>query len=341
MPDLSGDIGAAVEKAVSVQTPPATPAPSDADATGPSTAATALDSPPKAPTVRSRPERQPAAPRSTDAPTIPASATASEPESPKTGEPPKEKWESILANQRTKAVEEARSSWLTDYGIPAQADAGVIREHLEFLTRDEVGYYHALGASLRERGLLQEHGHAPGNGNGHATAPATNGRPKPSLFAENGTPAYSAADVDAIVATALSEFADTKLAPFEAMRRETEQAKLWAKLENDVKSELAEARQWDGFTELEPEIHKLMTSDKRITLRSAYHRVHTEWRKRHDAEIKTRTRQEVLNEIKAASPTNTASPTAHTPASQTKRKAHDLYGEVGNAVDRAMAESRT
>jgi hypothetical protein len=171
-----------------------------------------------------------------------------------------------------------------------------------------------------------------------AQAPQPAERRGPSLRAEDGTAAYSAADVDAILEDRMAQIEKSlaeKLSPYEAARQRDETQRIYNQVNDEARQEIADAEaNWEGFAEMKPRILDLMRSDKRVTMASAYARVTKEY----VASDRQKTRQSVLNELKQTPPApSDVRPGATTRSSQTKSRGMDFTNAVANAVAKQQA----
>ncbi len=331
MPDLSDDISAAVDSAVS-GSPGSSPTAPDAAA---SPSAPVVASSTTAPAAASGLDAQSPAPRSPDAPTIPASdpKTASDNVPSGNGEPPKEKWPTILENARKDREIEV----LQRYGIPPQADAVTLRTHVSALIADPVKYHRELGESLTRVGLLRPES-AP-------VAPAPMQAPvniEPDYVTPDGAPVYSATTLGKLLEqreNALRQEFSKLVNPLQEAHRQAEIESIQAQSFQSAKEQIDEAMTWDGFAELRDGIKDLMSRDGRVTMESAYARLHKDWRKGQDSKLKAETRQAVLAEINKAPIVNTAMPGAATPTARPKRGATSLDQRFDDAIATALNAS--
>jgi hypothetical protein len=231
-----------------------------------------------------------------------------------------------LENARTKARQEAEQAFRDRYGLSADYDPQAVRTHLEWLARDPVGYVRALDQQIQARGL------AP------PTVPAE--RPQPDMRAEDGTPVYSAPAMERLLAWQAQQI-DQKLAqliePLQATHQTVQAQQLRERAWSDATAEFEEAKTWDGFDELRPEIAKLMAADKRVTLWSAYNRLQQARLKTRDEQIRRDTRQATLAELQQAPTPNTAVPSAVLPRAS-RAKAGSFEARLDEAVSAALAQ---
>jgi len=203
--------------------------------------------------------------------------------------PPEARWPTILDNARKKASSETEARVFEDYGIPRTADKARVREFIQALDADPIGLYHRLGKELAPYLTPQ-------------TPQPSVSRPLPRLRAEDGTAAYDADAVDAMIGELRAYFTQElhgAIQPIEAERTAAAKAQIWKSAEESAGRMLTEARaEWDGFTDLEPQIAALMEQDGRVTFESAYNRLYQPWRKERDRKSREETRQQVLQEIK-------------------------------------------
>ncbi len=327
MSDFSRDISAAIDSAVEASTgSPATP-----DTT--TSATPAGDSPTTATADTSGSEVRTALPRSTDAPTTQASdtQTTGDGQPSSKGEPPREKWETILSNARSKQEDEV----LQRYGIPKGLDANTIRAHVSALVADPLGYYQQLGQALSRNGILKTEQPSASSA---ARVDTGNANVEPDYRAEDGTGFYSEKTLQALLERRDATLRDeiSKLVnPLQEAHQATVVRQIQEESFANAKSQLDEAMTWDGFSELKDQIRDLMRNDGRVTLESAYARLHKDWRKEQDKKLQAETRQTVLAELKNKAPiANTAMPGASTPSAKSNRSPRTLDQRFDEAINR-------
>lgn len=318
---LSGDISAAIEKATASPEPSGSPSPSAAPSSAPAAA------PPSAPPARgSGSEPTPSAPRSAVAPTT----RASEPSDPsgKPVEPPAERWPSILENARTKARQEAEAQFRELYGLSQGVDPVAVRAHLSALMADPVAYHRQLTDSLTRQGLM-----------GQPQQPAQ--RPAPDLRSEDGRAAYSAEALEQLLAwqqAQLDQKLSQILAPLQQTHQTVQVERMRQQAWSSAEAEVSEAKTWDGFEELRPQIHELMAADKRVTLWSAYNRLHQAQLKDRDEKIRRETRQATLTELQSRPNPSTVTPAQPRLSGTPRSNGRGLNADLDDAIARAMAQ---
>jgi hypothetical protein len=88
---------------------------------------------------------------------------------------------------------------------------------------------------------------------------------------------------------------------YEPIEKQWQSQQEMARMVPVVERQIAEARQWEQFTELEPRIIELLKADKNITLDRAYLKAYQEWSVQEREKLsadRNRVRTEVLAEIK-------------------------------------------
>lgn len=334
--DISGEISAAVDSAVEAS-PGSSPATSDTTPT-PTPAAT---SPTAAPADASGPEAQTLQSSSTDAPTIPASdKTPKREDNPaktdtQQAEPPRDKWEPILANARTKARTEGAREAYESLGVAPTVDRAQLRSHIQMLLNDPRAYHAALGRSLGADAPQQT---PPPQASSART------RPQPSLRAEDGTLAYSAEQVEQLLAMHgedIEKRMTGQISPLQQAQNDARVEQITRQSKADAAAALADYRTWHGWAELEPFIHEDMARDGRVTPESAYARHYQAWNKTQQAKLKSDTRQEILAEMKTApeAPATVRPGAAMPPRSTTARRPQTLDARLDAALAEAFSAS--
>lgn len=109
---------------------------------------------------------------------------------------------------------------------------------------------------------------------------ASAGMPQPDQTLSDGSKVYSMEGLQALlkwqedqVATRTIKQVEQRYAPIEQAWQSQEQM---AKMVPVIEKQIAEARTWDKFTELEPKIVELLNADKNISLERAYLKVYQE-----------------------------------------------------------------
>src|SRR5690242_12293678 len=326
------DISAAVDKAASASTG-STPATPTAPA---STPATAAASSPAAPAAGSGSESTASAKGSADALTTRANEADDELQDADWLKIPVERRQPILDNARKKEAARVRTELLQTYGLPEDAEPRVIQSHINAIMTNPVGYFQWLGQDLQRRGLIQ----APTGAPPPPPKPAPT-RPQPSLRAEDGTAAYSQADMDALLEferNELQKTLDARLAPLMHTHQAYQQEQVRSEAHSVAASQIAEAMTWPDFQELRPEIHRLMSQDGRRTLESTYIKLHSDLIKKREASLESTARQKVLAELKTTPDPNTVRPGTPRPAA-TAKKTNSFDSRIEDAVARAVSEA--
>jgi hypothetical protein len=295
------DINAAVDSATAAPPPPADPASATAVPASPSAPAgpslTPAPAPPTGLVGRSTRDVKPGE-RATVQPTPPSAASTT---APPYAVPPREEWESILENARTKAADSARREVQEQYtGLTPDLWDSHIRSYVEGLTTNPVAFHRWLGEQLASRGL---------NVAEPPPAPEPLSMPQPSLYADAGNgqsiPAYSAEDVQHALRVAHAHWSqelDQRLKPMESVVHEANVSRLMADADHHAAQIISEAKTLPYFDDLAPDIAQIMNSDKRYSVEGAYARA----LKEKMPSFKAQQRQAVLAELDKAPATKTA-----------------------------------
>ena len=337
MPDLSSDISAAVDKAAAgtpapTSSTPASPPPASPAKPSPSTPAAAPVTLPGAPAVPAGTAGQAPKPRSTGAPTTEASGPSASAETP-SGEPPRERWDAILENARSKAAAEARQAFAQALGVAPDVEPNRLAPHIQALLRDPVAYYQALGTSLARAGALRAEPEHP------AIEP-----PRPDVRAEDGTMVYSAQAMEQLLnyqALQLRDYFEQKmtgeLQPLQEMHAQVQQHQMRVQAHEAASADLSEAEQWADFQKYRPQIAEMMAADRRVTLWSAYNKLHQSDLKSRDQQLTEQARQSVLSELQHAPVSRDVKPGTSTPSTTHKRGRGSFERDLDAAVTHAIS----
>ncbi len=313
---FSNDIDSAVDAAASVATS-ATPSetPKEPQTSTTTQAATpvsrigesALASPSPSPRVPGKNPTPTAKPASAIA--SPVSPDQPTPAVPKESYPSEDKWPAVLDNARKKEAARIESE---EYGVPLTEWKSTWKPHFDVLrTQGPVAYHKALGDQLRQRGLLPADSPSQPAQTAQpvATQPtAPNEQPRPDLRAEDGRLAYSAEQMEKFMQWKFGQFEEKlngRFKPVEEMTGKVRETEMRSQASEAARAQLTEAESWPDFSELKPEIHRLMREDGRRTLQSAY----IEASKAHRPQVTSKIREGILKELQStpAAP-NTMSP---------------------------------
>ncbi len=322
---FDGDIDSALESAVAEQRG------QPADAPKPSTDAKPAESSPlPATTLEPRASGSDVTPdRKADAPPIAAPASDTKPKEPNA--PPQEEWPRILQTTRDKTARETETRFRQEFGIPQGVDAARVKTFVDGLHNNPIGLLRQLQKELAP--YLPE--------NQPATKPAFT-KPSPRLRAEDGTAAYAAEDVDAILEhfqAQLDQRLAQSLEPINADRERQASEAIWNQAWTTAGQTLKDAEAWEGFAELKPEIVKLMEADGRVTFESAYNRLYQPWRKEQAQKLKETTRQELLKEIKSSPAVEKSiRPGAPVHAADKSKRGRSFNSDLDAAVEKAFAQ---
>jgi len=161
-------------------------------------------------------------------------------------------------------------------------------------------------------------------------------RPKPRLSAEDGTPAYAAPEVDALVGHLEQQIAQMQqmLNPIKQTHQELQRQRVHAEAFQTAQRDFDEMKSWEGFDDVMPRMLELMKADGRVTPDSAYRRAYQEV---YRPKLEEKVRKSVLDELKtspAATPKG-VSPTATARAAAKKPGAMSVSEAVLFAVEQA------
>ena len=231
------------------------------------------------------PASDPSASAST--PDTPASATTSPdaqtttPETAPPGEPPQERWPDILKNAREKTRAEVEAQY-----ADLQWAKGAKREDVErgielirSLQTNALPTWTELTQAMLnhpELGAMTrtELARVMASFRGQATAEPE--EPQPDLVADNGTPVYSAPQLkkwNEWNRTRQEAELQQRLQPYEALRAESEQARVMTAASEWATQALSQARSWHGFAEHEAAIKQELVAHEDWTLEQAYNAV--------------------------------------------------------------------
>lgn len=147
--------------------------------------------------------------------------------------------------------------------------------------------------------------------------------PQPDQTLTDGSKVYSMEGLQALlkwqedqVAQKTIKQVEERYAPIEKAWQTQEHA---AKMVPIIEKQIAEARTWDKFTELEPKVVEILNADKNITLERAYLKAYQDAAVAEREQLSTdrnKMRTELLAELKKK-PVSSAAPTAPAKASKT------------------------
>lgn len=207
-----------------------------------------------------------------------------------TNEPPKERWDTILANARQKEAARVEAEWRQRVGWAEGVTPDQVRELQELAQwreqqrRDPVSYVAQLWQELQEHPQFAQAMRSQAARILAARQQAANEdtEPQPDLQSQdergNIIPVYSAAQQarrEAWLRRQIESGLAQRLQPLEQIAQQQQQAQAaqawnqWA--EQTATQELSFAREhWDGFKDLEPKIGALMRQYPQATLEQAY-----------------------------------------------------------------------
>lgn len=210
------------------------------------------------------------------APVSPAPATAAPgadgttvPETPQ-GPIPFDRHQSILENARTKARQEAEKEFRQKYGWADRYQPQQVEQSTrlyQWLSENPKAFLSYLKAQVGDEGPAQ----APAR----AEEP-----PQPDLRAEDGTPVYSAPQLQKLQAWERRQY-DERLEKLQKRLDEQDRVAQMRQIAVDAKASasqlLAQARStWPLFADLQPDVLEAMRQDPALNLHDAYIRVFSE-----------------------------------------------------------------
>lgn len=251
---------------------------------------------------------------------------------------PLERRQSILDNARKKeaarVTKDLTAAFQTRYGLTAEDDDREIQFHLNGLRTGSQEYLRWMAGLLEQRGFIRRHSEP---------APAALERPTPSYPAQavDGSTVmlYGPDDIEKLLAYERQQITDSLAArfkPLEQSHQAFEEQRIVSTAQRDAEREFNEAKAWDAFDDLRPEIFKRMSADRRKTLLSTYNEVYQEHVKTRTATLEATTRQKLLAELKNAPAPQTIVPGTSKPSASAP-KSHSLDGRIDDAVTRALA----
>lgn len=210
-------------------------------------------------------------------------AVTEQPPASTAGEPPKERWQDILNNQREKAKADALAEWRQQYGWAEQVDRAKLQELAQWYqaqASDPVGYvvqalddlltnqqYAPQIASHAARILAQRRG----------SAQPQSIEPGIPVFDEQGREVdrtYSAKQVQQLIEQAVQGALGKEVAPlkqsFQAIEQERTQRQIAADANAKAQTVLKQAEAWPGFAEHKDAIAKVYEANPSFTLEQAY-----------------------------------------------------------------------
>jgi hypothetical protein len=170
-------------------------------------------------------------------------------------------------------------------------------------------------------------------------APATTapeGMPQPDATYADGTKGYSQEGLQKLLDWKEQQAVQKAIAQVEARYKPIEQAwqsqEQMAKMVPIVEKQIAEARQWDKFSELEPKVVEILKNDRNISLERAYVKAYQEATLAERSKLTTdrnTIRSEVLAELKKkpASSATTAGAVKPTPAATGPKSMEEIIRE--------------
>lgn len=311
-----------------------------------SAAASATASPEaSSPEPVSAPETPDSTPVSTDttepAATVQASQTVPVSEKPKPGEPPQDKWPTILDNARANTRKEVEKEW-EPYAWAKTVPREALAEMTQIANRmhsDPIGF---LSDFVKDLEAHPTHSQALRS---HAGRILSSGRQQPSVdlspdvdvYGDNGqivAKTFSAERMQAIVQKAVQEAIGKEVQPLKS-EREQRLAREKAETQRAAIAKQADAiwnkaKGWTGFTEHAAEIDSAMAQHPDWTLHDAYIEVVV-------PNLSKTERVKVLADLSAKPAASTVSPasgTTSTPKPDSEKSWEELFREKYVAAGR-------
>lgn len=231
---------------------------------------------------------------------------------------------SILKNARTKGASEFQRGLEQRLGFSLSDENTV--QNLRLFVSDPAGY---LQRYAQHFGLAPnaEPPKAPANTAGFQ-------RPSPRLAAEDGTPAYAQAEVDALVDHLNGQIEELKrsLNPIQQTHQQFEQQRVWSQAMSEADRTYKEISSWEGFDDVKDRMLELMKTDGRVTYESAYRRAYQEI---YRPKLEQTVRQKALDDLKKAP---AVTPKVVTPNAQARAGASSKRGNlsVAEAIEFAV-----
>jgi hypothetical protein len=235
-----------------------------------------------------------------------------------------EKHKRILENARRKeaarVTREVTENIRKQYGL-SHEEIDAYRPHIDFIRQHGWGAYHQR--------LSQQFQPPP-------APPAKAERPAPDLRADDGTPAYSAPQLERLLAWQEAKFEEkfnSRLQPLQQTHESIQTERMWTQAQTNARQQYDEAKTWEGFDELRADIATLMRNDGRFSLEGAYSKL---LREKYIPSLKAKTRQSTIDEIKTRPDGNTARPTA-IPRTASNSKARSIDDQLDHALRAALS----
>jgi len=172
-------------------------------------------------------------------------------------------------------MKEARTKFEQDYAPWTQMASVITPQEFQSVAP----FIQALARNPEQaaRMLAEQFGYELTRRGEQPAQPHASSEPQPDLQTADGRLLYSAeqaAKREAWLRQQMKAEWDKELKPFKDSQTQAQQAQFLKQIENKAYVQLKEAETWEGFTDLKPEIIKLMKADKRVTLHSAYQRAY-------------------------------------------------------------------
>ena len=244
------------------------------------------------------------------------------------GEPPKERWDDILNNQRTKAREEALAEWRQQYGWAEQVDRSAVEQHAQWAKlyqQDPATFFRTIlteGAANEQVAPILRSEAA--RILGARQQPQVDMSPDVPVIDQNGnevTRTYSADRVNQIVQHAIQEALTKELGPLkqtvETVAGERQAALQERQAEQAATGIYQQAQTWPGFKEHEAAIAKAFAEHDDWSLQDAYISIAV-------PQLQAATKAQQLDELKTQAAASAVNPAAATvPASRRPKSLTD------------------
>lgn len=187
----------------------------------------------------------------------PAASVEPAPEQP--GPIPFDRHKAALENARTKAAEEATAALRQRYSWAEQYDQNQVEQGVrlyQWLNANPQGFQEFLNQQLSAAGKV---------------APAAPEPPQPDLRAEDGTPVYSAGQMQKLLEFQQQQLLKQVQEQFGPLKEKDQRRELEQQADTATRAFLTEARaNWPMFKDLEPAIKSLMLSNRGLDVHDAY-----------------------------------------------------------------------
>jgi hypothetical protein len=164
--------------------------------------------------------------------------------------------------------------------------------------------------------------------------------PEPDIFIDGKPTAYSAERAVDLVRFELAKFEQRlngRLQPVEGLVEQARTQQIQSEATTWARAKFDEAKTWEGWNDVQKDVHALMLRDNRYTIEGAYVKV---FKEKYLPGLRARYRQETIDELNRAPKATTAAPgNSAAPAARVgKRKGVDWETAIADAIDKAQAQ---